>query len=179
MYGCRRPSPKVSWLEFVILVFMGNIWRRLFGWEADGWWGWGRDLCLIPWAVNPAVIGISPFPVIPGKRNAAAAVRDCGTGDGLCGAGLLQGFLPDFWYWGDLLGCEGHLILAQEGERPGPYFPFSFSPFPPPLFSPVWGFSPIPIGAILICNMSGCIPRPFCQGRFGVFSTFLCPSTTF
>lgn len=104
----QETLPKVSWLEFVILVFMGNIWRRLFGWEADGWQGSGRDLCLVPWAVNSAVTGISPVPVIPGKQNAAAVVGGCGMSDWLYGARMLLGFLPDFWHWDDLVRRTPH-----------------------------------------------------------------------
>lgn len=167
--GMQETLPKVSWLEFVILVFMGNIWRRLFGWEADGWQGSGRDLCLIPWAVNPAVTGISPFPVIPGKQNAAAVRGGCGMSDWLCGAKLLLRFLPDFWHWGDLLGCKGHPILTQEDERPGPYCPLSFPPPSPTPFSPSLGLPPIPVGVIPICLIPGCSLTPFCQGRFGGF----------
>lgn len=149
---------------------MGNIWRRLFGWEADGWRGWGRDLCLVPWAVNPAVIGISPFPVIPGKRNAAAAVRGCGTGDGHCGARMLPGFLCDFWHWGDLLVCEGHPILAQEGERPGLYFPLSLPPLSPPLFFPCLGFPSNPPWYHPHLQHPWVQPQPLLPGQIWGFS---------
>lgn len=150
---------------------MGNIWRRLFGWEADGWWGWGRDLCLVPWAVNPAVIGISPFPVIPGKRNAAAAVRGCGTGDGqdAVGPGCSRVFSVIFGigviYW--CVKDTPSWLRRARGQVPT--FPSPYPPFPHPFFSPVWGFPLIPLGTIPICSTPGCSPSPFCQGRFGFF----------
>lgn len=79
-----------------------------------------------------------------------------------------------FWVFSLIFGigmiwCEGHPILTQEDERPGPYFPLSFPPLPPPLFFPSLGLPPIPVGTIPICHIPGCSLRPFCQGSFGVF----------
>lgn len=107
-----------------------------------------------------------------------ARLRD-GRWAGCCGARMLPGFLCDFWHWGDLLVCEGHPILAQEGERPGPYFPLSLPPLSPPLFFPCLGFPSNPPWHHPHLQHPWVQPQPLLPGQIWVFFIFVIPSTKF
>lgn len=120
---------------------------------SDG--GGGEDLRLVSWAVNPSCNWDFSLPNYPrGSGTQWLPARACGTGDGLCGAGMLFDFsLLFFGIKVIYFSLKDTRYPAQEDKKLSPLFPFLSGPFTAFISSSTGTKIPA-AGVSLVCSLS-------------------------